>query len=183
VTLTTIQRLTPERLDDFHRLHEQSGCGCFCVAWWVPTWEEWGERTHDDNRALREWLNARGELDGYLLYAKGEPIGWCQVGPRDRLTKLTRQYHLEPDPAVWAITCLFVQPQFRHAGVAQRFVGLVLSDLARRGVTRVQTFPKRAPLLDDEDVWTGPERLYAAAGFSTLRDDDIRPVMERVLAP
>ena len=102
-----VRRLTAELVDDFFRLHsEENGCGwCCCVAWWVPTWEGWGDRSANENRALREKLFKQGEYDGYLLYVDDEPVGWCQVGPRDRLEKLVGQFSLAPDPSAWAITC------------------------------------------------------------------------------
>ena len=78
------------RREDFFAVHSEiNDCGwCSCVAWWVPTWDGWGNRTASENRELRESLCERGEYDGYLLYLDGAPVGWCQVGPRDRLEKL-----------------------------------------------------------------------------------------------
>ena len=109
------------RRADFYRLHgDCNGAGwCACAAWWVPAWDGWGDRTAAENHAVREALFARDEHDGLLAYAAGEPVGWCQLGPRDRLAKLTRQLGLEPDPGAWAVTCFLVAPAWRGAGVAR----------------------------------------------------------------
>jgi hypothetical protein len=102
-----VVRFEPGRRADFLALHDDANDAgwCRCVAWWTPTWEGWGERTAEENLALREELLERGEYDGYLAYAGGVPVGWCQAGPRDRLAKLARQFGLAPDPHTWAITC------------------------------------------------------------------------------
>ena len=104
--------LDSSRREDFYRVHSEANEAnwCYCVAWWVPTWEGWGQRTADENLTLRESLFQLGEYDGYLLYVDGEPAGWCQCGPRDRLPKLLEEYRLEPDPEVWAITCFLIAP-------------------------------------------------------------------------
>jgi ribosomal protein S18 acetylase RimI-like enzyme len=167
------------RRADFFRLHsaERGGGWCFCVAWWVPTWDGWGERTAEENRRLRESLFDRGELDGYLAYEGDAPVGWCQVGPRDRLVKLARQMRLEPEPAAVAISCFHVAPAHRRRGVARRMLDEVLRDLRARGVRRVEAFPRRGADLPEDDLWTGPEALFCAAGFTIARDDPARPVL------
>ncbi len=174
-----IVRLDAARRADFHRVHsEEHGCGwCCCIAWWVPTWDGWDQRTGAENRALREDLFDRGEYDGYLLYVDGAPAGWCQAGPRDRLTKLVRQYRLPPDPGAWAVTCFQVLPPFRRRGLAARLLAGVLEDLRARGVARVEAFPKRTPMNDPLDLWTGPEAMFLATGFKPIREEDRGPVL------
>jgi hypothetical protein len=77
-----VRRFEAALRDDFYRLHSGANDAglCFCVAWWVPTWYGWGERSAAENRQLRESLCARGEHDGYLLYVDDMPAGWCQPG-------------------------------------------------------------------------------------------------------
>jgi ribosomal protein S18 acetylase RimI-like enzyme len=147
------------------------------VAWHAPTWEGWGERTAEENRALRESLLERGEYDGYLVYVDDEPAGWCQAGPRDRLEKLARQFALPPDPQTWAITCFQIAPAYRRKGLATTLLREVLRDLRARGVRRVEAFPKRGEALDVDDLWNGPEAMFRAAGFTVMQDDPVRPVL------
>ena len=45
-----LERLTKERENDFLALmarDEHEGAQCWCVAWWVPTWEAYLEQTPD----------------------------------------------------------------------------------------------------------------------------------------
>jgi len=175
-----VRSLTPELRPDFYRLHsEENDCEwCCCAAWWVPTWAEFSQNTGERNRQMRDELFAKGECDGYLAYLNGQPIGWCQVGPRDRLQKLVQQYQLSPDPHTWAITCFLVAPPHRHQGVARKILAGVLDDLRRRGIRRLEAYPRRGAGSDDGEVWTGPEALFAGAGFTVSREHPERPVLE-----
>ena len=177
------RRLSAAARADFLRIHddEHDAGWCHCVAWWVETWNGWGDRTADQNRALRGDLFARGEYDGYLLYERGDPIGWCQVGPRDRLRKLALQMRLESDPFTWAITCFVVVPSARRRGVATRLLSEVLRDLPSRGARRVEAYTRRSA--DEEaELWNGPEAMFRAAGFELVEDLEPRAVFALELA-
>ncbi|MEM7306424.1 MAG: GNAT family N-acetyltransferase [Planctomycetota bacterium] len=179
-----VHRLDAARRGDFFGMHcDAKGTGwCYCVAWHVPTWDGWPERSDAENRALRAELFERGVHDGYLLYRAGQPIGWCQAAPRDGFPKLVRQLDLAPDPEAWALTCFAVQPGHRRQGLARALLDRVLDDLARRGVRRVEAFPKRGADLEEGRLWNGPEAMFLAAGFRVLRDHPERPVLGRELA-
>jgi GNAT superfamily N-acetyltransferase len=145
------------------------------VAWWVPSWDGWGERTGEANHALRQDLFAQGQDDGYLLYEGGQPVGWAQVGPRDRLAKLVREYGLAPLPDAWAVTCLLLIPSVRGRGWARLLLREVLRDLPSRGVEVVEAFPRRGQGLDAGAVWTGPEALFIEFGFELVQEHPRRP--------
>lgn len=174
-----VVRLTREREADFWRLHcpaDDAGW-CCCVAWHVPSFQGWSERTAEQNRALREGLFARGEHDGYLLIEdEGRPVAWCQVAPRDRLPNLMLRHRLQPDSHVLAIGCFLVAPSRRREGLASLLLAGVIDDLRTRGVRRVEAFPKRGASLPGE-MWTGAEAMYLAAGFRIARDDERLPVL------
>jgi ribosomal protein S18 acetylase RimI-like enzyme len=189
--ILTARRFAPGLEADFDALHARGhspdgapGPWCHCVAWWVPTWEGWSDRSAADNRSLRAALCARGEYDGYLGYLAGAPgaVAWCQAGPRDRLVKLRSQLGLERDPhgQTWALSCFFVAPAFRRRGVAERLLHLVLADLPRRGARRVEAYPRLVAEGDDE-LWNGPQALFARAGFQVERRAEPRVVMTLAL--
>jgi ribosomal protein S18 acetylase RimI-like enzyme len=178
--------LTAERVDDFFRLHSvEQGCGwCYCVAWWTPTWQGWGERTAEENYKMRMDLFDQGHHDGYLAYREGEPIGWCQVGRRDRLPKLLDQFDLaqaSEGPDIWSITCFLVAPKWRRKKVATTMLAAILDDLRARGVEIVEAYPKRDDAMDDLDLWNGAESMYLQAGFEVVRDHDERPILRILL--
>lgn len=178
-----VRKLDNDLINDFYSLHcEKNGEGwCNCVAWWVPTWDGWDQRTKEQNRKFRDNLFAQGEYDGYLLYVDGVPAGWGQCGARDRLIKLCSQFSFLPDPSVHAITCFMVAPQFRKQGLAHKLLSAVLDDLKHQGVIRVQAYPKRGNALKDGSVWMGPESLYMKAGFLVLKEGEHTITLEKAL--
>ncbi len=171
-----VKPLSPESLADFFSLHSSEPFGwCYCVAWEVPTWESWQNRTAEKNKMLRQMLFDRKHLEGYLLYLDGNPVGWCQCGPRDRWLKLVKQYELEPDKEMYAITCFTLLPKYRKLGLTHLLLKEVLRDLKSRNITKVQAFPRKGEH-PDEEVWTGPERIFLKAGFVLEKEDPIWPV-------
>jgi GNAT superfamily N-acetyltransferase len=166
-----VEQFRDELRDDFRALHSEANDAgwCSCVAWWVPTWDGWGERTSAENAALRESLCDAGEHDGLLAYDGDEPVGWCQVGPRDRLVKLAAQLELGPDPSVWAVTCFLVVPRRRRHGVASALLQGAISAAREAGASRLEAYP-RNEATEPGEMWTGPVGLFAAAGFELARE-------------
>jgi GNAT superfamily N-acetyltransferase len=171
-----VKRLTRECEGEFDRIHCDPHGWCQCVAWWVPHWDGWGERSAEQNRELRRELFARNVHDGYLIYASNELAGWCQAAKRNAFSKIGRQFNLPPDDDVWMIGCLLILPEFRNRGVAQGALQAIISDLRLRGATCVDVFPKRGAV-DASELWNGPESTYLALGFVVVRNDPVRPVL------
>jgi GNAT superfamily N-acetyltransferase len=178
-----LRRIDKSLVNDFFELHSKSnGCDwCYCVAWWVPTWDGWADRTAAQNRKFREQLFDEGHLDGYLYYYDETPVAWCQVCERDLLEKLVNQFDLSPDPGVWAVTCLLVAPAFRRKGVAHAMLKGVIQDLKAREVRLVQAYPKRSDSTDPLEHWRGPESLIEALGFRVVSADGNPIVYELTL--
>lgn len=169
--------------EDFYRLHcpaNEAGW-CHCVAWWIDSWDGWGERTAEQNHQFRDDLLAQNHYDGYLLYDGDQPIAWSQVGSRDRLTKLVNQMQLEPKSAVWAMTCFLVAPAYRRQGIAQQMLAMILDDLRNKGIQTVEAYPKRGEHLDALDMWNGPEKMFVSAGFEFVKEVAQRAVYRMAL--
>jgi len=176
--------LNQDRKEDFYKIHCQDGQGgwCYCIAWWTTTWQAWGMRSGEENLKRREQLFAQNIFDGYLLYDGKRPIGWCQCAPRDYFTKLRDQYDLGENPAIYAVTCFMIVPEYREIGLTHYFLGKILDDLARKGIKTVQGFPKRGKNLSQDNIWTGPESAFQKAGFDLTIDHPTFPVYTRLLS-
>ena len=172
-----VELLNADNIDDFFKVHSGECGWCYCTAWWVPTWEGWTKRSNDENRQFRLDLFTKGEFDGYILYVEDDPAGWCQVGQRDRLTKLAKQYNLEANSEIWAITCFVIRPEYRNKGLAAHMLKVILEDSKSRGVKMVQAFPKRTDSDKPGEHWKGPESMYVSMGFTIERDDPNNPIL------
>jgi GNAT superfamily N-acetyltransferase len=173
-----IEHFGPGRLADFDAVHSDANDAgwCRCVAWWVPTWDGWGDRSAAENAALRRSLCERGEYDGLLAYDGDEPVGWCQVGRRDRLAKLVRELALEPDPAVWAVTCFLVPERRRRQGIAASLLQGAIARAREARAARLEAYP-RSGSGEPGALWTGPVDLFRAAGFEVVRVGSPRSVL------
>ncbi len=178
----TIKRLSLERESEFAHIHcDETGNGwCQCVAWWVPTWDGWGERTAAQNLSLRQGLFRDGIHDGYFVYSGGALAGWVQAWKRDAFTKLATQFGVASDEDAWTIGCVLVLPAFREKGVARAALSLIVDDLRLRGARTIDAFPKRGPT-DAGELWNGPESTYARLGFDVVREDAKRPLLRLTL--
>jgi GNAT superfamily N-acetyltransferase len=179
-----VEQLGPAHEAAFLRLHDdRNDAGwCRCAAWWVPTWDGWGERSATENLAVRCELHEQGRHDGLLAFDEAdEPVGWAQVGRRDRLPKLVEQLGLPDDPDVWAVTCFLVAPAHRRRGVAARLLGAAIESASSSGALRLEGYPRVGDALADDDAWTGTERLFTTAGFHRIESAGPRVVYARSL--
>ena len=172
----TIKRLSRESESEFARIHSGEYAWCQCVAWWVPDWTAWGERTAEQNNALRQSLFASGIHDGYLIYADDALAGWCQAWKRDAFVKLAAQFDVPSSEDAWMIGCLLILPAFRQKGCTQKALDLIISDLRFRGARTIDAYPKRGAF-DASELWNGPESTYLHLGFVTVREDPKRPIL------
>jgi len=171
-----ISKLSQSNKSDFFTIHSGDEGWCCCAAWWVKSWDGWGNRTAAENKNVREDLFGRGEFDGYILYADERAAAWCQCCERDKLKKLVNQFKLLSSPGTWAITCFLIKSEYRKKNLSLQFLKLIIKDLKRNGITHVQSFPRCGKRLDDGDVWTGPESIYINSGFVKEIESDISPV-------
>lgn len=178
----TIKRLSRDTESEFVRIHcDATGNGwCQCVAWWVPTWDCWGDRTAAQNIELRQKLFRDGVHDGYFVHADGALAGWVQAWKRDAFAKLSAQFGVTSDDDAWMIGCVLILPALRGRGLAGQALALVVDDLRLRGARSIDAFPKRGAG-DASELWNGPESTYAQLGFAIVRDDAKRPLLRLTL--
>ncbi|MBM3329682.1 MAG: GNAT family N-acetyltransferase [Calditrichaeota bacterium] len=174
-----IHPLSKANARDFYALiaSNEGVAWCACAAWRAETtWDEWDSRTAEQNRAVRDSIIDSGELDGFLAYEDGRPVGWCQVGVRERVSRLCAHYDFSPEPGVWAITCLFIHPNRRKSGVAGEMLQAILSEAKSSGIVAVEAYPRTEQTLSDDDHWMGPPGLFEALGFKVVHPHERRGV-------
>jgi hypothetical protein len=171
-----IRKLNNGNVNDFFAVNcAKNGLEwCNCVAWWCDNWEKFGARSAEENRQHRETLFSRGEFDGFLLYEDDLPIGWSQVGPRNRLPNLVKMYGADPRDNVTAVTCFALRPEYRRKGVVTEFLNLIVSELKATENRVIQGFPKR----ETKDPWTGPESSFMKCGFVKVVEHEKFPIYE-----
>ena len=147
------RELSSDTWHDFEKLFSRGNGWDFC--WCMPfqrvqrasrktfrTRAEVGVRNHLDKQGLVE----QGRAHGILVYASGEPIGWCQYGSSDELNgrRRTESATAVDDAAsgpVWRVTCFVVDKRHKRKGVASVALRAALDSIRRQGGGLVETFP------------------------------------------
>jgi GNAT superfamily N-acetyltransferase len=176
-TRVDIQPLTPASSADYFAFFDGDAfadnprwASCYCHFLWAPTdikpWNRW---TGTENRAAVAELIATRQLQGYLAYVAGKPVGWCNATPKVKIPALRE----ERDPAaatVGAIACFVIAKPFRHQGVARRLLAAACKGFEQDGLKCVEAYARQGATGEAENH-TGPLQLYLSSGFAIVRED------------
>jgi GNAT superfamily N-acetyltransferase len=151
----TTKEMSNRTWRDFDKLFSQASGWehCQCIHFHRPCplpKDQWlrsrAERTVRNRREKRE-LVKRGRAHGILVYANGEPVGWCQYGPREELPRIdsSRNDHgLAPEQGsmnLWRITCFVVDRKHRRRGVAAAALRAALESIKKKGGGLIEAYP------------------------------------------
>lgn len=101
------------------------------------------------NRRQKLELVEAGRAHGIVVYAHGEPVGWCQFGRREELPRIDhrRNYRgLAPDSdeKLWRITCFVVETRHRRRGIASTALKAAVQAISRNGGGLVEAYPLKS---------------------------------------
>lgn len=99
--------------------------------------------------AVRE-LVRMGQAHGILVYADGEPVGWCHFGRVDELPVPSKESsqnkiyarHADTD---WVINCFTTRMDYRRQGVATRALQAAIAAIKKRGGGWIEAVPMAFP--------------------------------------
>ena len=179
----TIKELSTETWPDFERLFSQGGGWdfCWCMHFHrartpneiqrLRTRAEKGEK----NRKEKKELVLAGRSHGILVYAEGQPVGWCQYGPREELPRIdhSRKYRaLAPQGPrkLWRITCFVVHKKYRRRSVGTAALQAALQSIRRRGGGFVEAYPMSRWLTRafGNESTHGTASMFRKAGFRVV---------------
>jgi len=110
-----------ERLFETHPAPGAYPCWCMHCHWRGPEAKNNGDsraKLIERNRRDKKTLVKQGRSHGILVYAHGEPVGWCQYGPSQELPRIDnnpryRKFaHGNGNERLWRITCFVVHKNF-----------------------------------------------------------------------
>jgi len=99
------------------------------------------------NRRQKRELVENGRSHGILVYADGEPVGWCQYGSTEELPRVdnTPGYRAlakgSGTKRLWRITCFTVEKKHRKRGVASLALKAALQAIRNKGGGLVEAYP------------------------------------------
>ncbi len=124
---------------------------------------------YGDNRRAKRALVKKGKAHGTLVYCGKDPVGWCQFGPKEELQRVERKRGYRPTSEnPWRITCLFVSPGHRRAGVATFAVSESVKAMRRLKAESIEAYPVEGER-SASSLWMGTPHLFEGAGFGKVR--------------
>lgn len=154
-------RTWPDYVQFFSQGNGWDHCGCTAYQGFrAPSKvRKWTDK-RDWNLELKRELVERSLAHGILVYADGEPIGWCQFGPKSELpipeTKRKELLKGAPgwkrkggsweettggDDRVWRIMCFCTDKQFAQHGIAGIALRAAVEAIRNRGGGLIEAFP------------------------------------------
>jgi GNAT superfamily N-acetyltransferase len=192
-----VRPLSPDLLDDYLGFFDRDAFADF--PWWSSCYcTFYRDPTHDgDSSPERAGLRRpkaieivrSGEQKGYLAYADGKVVGWCNAGPREGYRALRRFEKARDDtPDVGSIVCFVVAAPYRGRGVATALLGAACEGLAAQGMhiaeaypatTEPPTQPWKVP--SDQHEYHGPLKMYLGNGFALWKEMDGWAIVRRAI--
>ncbi|MDG6956579.1 MAG: GNAT family N-acetyltransferase [Nitrososphaerota archaeon] len=173
--------LSSETWGDFERLFRKPGEWSSCQCMWFhrpgprPREEVEGltskERNEKNFRNQRELVKS-GVSHGILVYADGDPVGWCQYGvsgefPRiDNAAKYRNVPPADAGAELWRITCFCVDKKFRRKGAAKAGLQAAMSSIRKKGGGTVEAYP--TTLKEGLALHRGTVSMFKKEGFTVV---------------
>jgi len=192
----TIKPLTPELAGDYFGFFENraftddSPYRCYCQMYQMS--KEQSKAADEsliglDAREASREVAARqiraGILRGYLAYAEGISIGWCNANDRANYPAeplYDVPFHMPAEKREKAVVCFEIAPEHRGKGVATALLQQVITDAKAEGYVSVAGFPVARKERFEWDHH-GPVRLYEKAGFVKAGEQGGFAVMRKEL--
>ena len=159
--------------------------GCWCMYWRLPRAQFTAQKGEGTKQALQHVV-ARGEIVGLLAYAKGQPVGWCAIAPRESYPVLARSRILKrvDEAPVWSVVCFFVSKGFRGQGLTTTLLRAAVDYARQQGARIIEGYPiePKNPRVPAVFASTGLASAFRQAGFvEVLRRSETRPIMRYVV--
>lgn len=168
--------VTPDRFEDFadivNRTRRTDACWCLSHRLRAAEISELGGGSRE--QAMRR-LCEREHPPGVVTYRDGEPVGWCNIGPRAEITRLAGSRLIRPvdDLPVWSIVCVVVRAGRRRQGVTAPLIEGAVAFAASHGAPAVEAHPVDPPgRMDLTMAFVGTRSMFERAGFRVVGTTD-----------
>lgn len=175
--------VTPDRWADLVQLFGDHGAssGCWCM-WWRVTRAQFSKNSGQGNKQSLKAMVDSGEPPGILAYARGEPIAWCSVAPRETYPPLQRSPTLKrvDEQPVWSVVCFYVARPYRGQGVMTRLLKAAVDYAKEQGAKIVEGYPQEfgQEASHGYEGYMGWVSTFRKAGFKeVLRRSKYQPIM------
>ena len=168
--------VTPDRFEDFADVinPNRRATHCWCLSHRLGAKEIEALGHGSRERAMRA-LCEREHPPGVVTYLDGLPVGWCNIGPRAEIPRLTQSKLIRPtdDLPVWSIVCVVVRSGHRKKGVTSHLIEGAVEYAAANGAPAVEAHPvDPAGRMDLTMAFVGTRAMFEKAGFKVVGTTD-----------
>ena len=172
--------VTPDRFEDFADVinTNRRPTHCWCLSHRIQAKEitELGGTGEDAREKAMRALCEREHPPGVVTYLDGEPVGWCNIGPRSEIPRLAQSKLMLPidDVPVWSIVCVVVRSGFRRRGVTAHLIEGAVAYAAANGAPAVEAHPVDPgdTRMDLTMAFVGTRSMFERNGFSVVGTTD-----------
>ena len=164
--------VTPERFEDFADVVNRSRRAnhCWCLSHRLRTREIEALGSGSREQAMRRLCEGE-HPPGVVAYRDGEPVGWCNIGPRTEITRLVGSRLIRPldELPVWSIVCVVVRVGHRRQGVTAPLLDGAVAYAASSGAPAVEAYPVDPPgRMDLTMAFVGTKAMFQRAAFQVV---------------
>ena len=125
-------------------------------------------KAYAKNREAKRALTAEGKAHGTIVYCGRDPVGWCQFGPKEELPRIDGKRGYKPtSDDLWRITCLFIAPRHRRAGMAKFAVHESVRAMRKLKAKVIEAYPVEGAN-SASLIWMGTTRMFESEGFTRV---------------
>jgi GNAT superfamily N-acetyltransferase len=179
--------LSADRWGDIETLFGRRGAtgGCWCMYWRLPRAQFSAQKGEGTRNALKHLVES-GAIVGLLAYAKGEPVGWCAIAPRETYPVLERSRILRrvDEAPVWSVVCFYVSKACRGKGLTTALLRAAVGYARQHGARIIEGYPvePKTARMPAVFAWTGLASAFRQAGFVEVqRRSETRPIMRYIV--
>lgn len=192
-----IKKLTPADAEEYIHFFETTPHDdynpentCYCVSWCSDdhrTMEAYPSR--EERRAMAAEYVKSGKIQGYLAYADGQIVGWCNANTKSECTNCggwlfsmpqVGQLPFDQNEKVKSIYCFLIAPDRKRKGIARKLLQYACQDAARCGFEYVEAYPQKEAA-DERMFFMGFVSLYQDMGFDIYAETEDQWVMRKQL--
>ncbi len=164
---------------------EWSGCYCMFYHMTDEMRAENEKRGVMNNREYAKEYIRENKLQGYLAYAEGKAVGWCNANDKHAFYGYSRENSPEvweniPDCKTKLVTCFVIAPKYRGKGIATRLLEYIIDDAKGSGYECVEAYPLKGEHNSFEH-YHGPLVLYKKLGFETVGETERMYIARKLL--
>ncbi|MFX1401744.1 MAG: GNAT family N-acetyltransferase [Promethearchaeota archaeon] len=183
-----IKVLIPDLIDDFLYFFDEVGfadnpdwSSCYCQFYhFKGSREQWIKTTKERNRNESKTLILSGDMQGFLAYSEGKPIGWCNANSKEKYYNLPFKEEINLKEKIASIACFLISFQHRKKGIAKLLLKYICRYFQEKGYNYIESYPRKDTVVDAHN-YHGTYSMYISEGFYVEKELDDSFVMRKNL--